>query len=64
MFGMRQVWEEREMYRGCWWDNMQKIDRLEYLDIYIWANYVTLDLNKQRGREFSEFIGLGTEIDG
>jgi hypothetical protein len=52
------------MYRGCWWDNMQKIDRLEYLDIHIWANYIILDLNKQRGREFSEFIGLGTEIGG
>jgi len=64
MCGMWWVFEEIEKYRGCWWDNMDKIDRLEYLDIHIWANFIKIDLNKQHGRELTEFIRLDTELGG
>lgn len=43
---------------------MEKIDRSEYLDIHIWANYITIYFNKQHGRELTEFIRLGIEIGG
>lgn len=64
MCRMWQVCGEREKYRGCWWDNMDKIGRLEYLDVHIWTNYIKIDLNKQHGRELTEFIRLDTELGG
>jgi hypothetical protein len=43
---------------------MDKIGRLEYLDVHIWTNYIKIDLNKQHGRELTEFIRLDTELGG
>jgi len=43
---------------------MDKIDRLEFLDIHIWTNYIKIDLNKQQCRELTGFIRLDTELGG